>query len=151
MDTQIVFETKNLKRYKFPTHINDLIIDRTQASFSEVFMVEVEPGKSVHHHKHDDTEQIFYIIKGAGLLSIGEDKEEFNIKPGDVVRIPVSHYHSIRNASGTTLQYLSIDCFGSGTPDEASWDEHVKVMCATNGWDYSAVVSSGRGPFLASK
>ena len=68
MNSQIVFETKNLKRYKFPTHINDLVIDRTQASFSEVFMVEVEPGKSVHHHKHDDTEQIFYMIKGSWVL-----------------------------------------------------------------------------------
>ncbi len=146
MNSQIVFETKNLKRYKFPTHINDLVIDRTQASFSEVFMVEVEPGKSVHHHKHDDTEQIFYMIKGSGVLLIGEEKKEFHIKPGDVVRIPVSYYHSIRNDYETTLRYLSIDCFGSKLPDENSWDDHVKVMCETNGWDYEEVVSSGPIP-----
>ena len=143
MNTQIIFDTRNIKRYKFPTHINDLIIDRTQASHSEVFMVEVEPGKSVHHHKHDDTEQIFYIIKGAGILLIGEEKKESHIKPGDIIRIPVSFYHSIRNDYETTLTYLSVDCFGSGSPDEESWDDHVKVMCETNGWDYKAVVSSG--------
>jgi|GEM_PF-6925024 len=45
--TQFVFETTNLKRYQFPTHINDIIVDRAQASNSEVFMVYVEPGKSV--------------------------------------------------------------------------------------------------------
>ena len=146
MDPQIVFETKNLKRYKFPTHINDLVIDRTQASYSEVFMVEVEPGKSVHHHKHDDTEQVFYIIKGAGILLCGEEKKELLIKPGDVIRIPVSFYHSIRNDHDTNLMYLSVDCFGSGSPDEASWDEHVRVMCETRGWDYESVVTSGPEP-----
>ncbi len=146
MDLQIIFETRNMKRYRFPTHINDLIVDRTQASYCEVFMVEVEPGKSVHHHKHDDTEQIFYVIKGAGILLIGKEKKEFHVKPGDVIRIPVGHYHSIRNDYETTLSYLSIDCFGPGSPDEDSWDEHVKVMCEANGWDYEEVVSSGRGP-----
>ena len=142
MYSQIVFDTRNIKRYRFPTHINDLLIDRTQASHSEVFIVEVEPGKSVHHHKHDDTEQIFYIIKGAGILMAGEEKKEARIKPGDVIRIPVSMYHSIRNDCETTLSYLSIDCFGAGKPEEGSWDEHVKVMCKTNGWDYDEVVSS---------
>ena len=146
MNPQIIFETKNIKRYKFPTHINDLIVDRTRASFCEVFMVEVEPGKSVPHHKHDDTEQIFYVIKGAGILSFGENKEEFPIKPGDVIRIPVAHYHSIRNDYETTLAYLSVDCFGAKKPDEDSWDNHVKVMCETHGWDYEKVISSGPAP-----
>ena len=142
MNSQIIFDTRNIKRYKFPTHINDLIIDRTQASCCEVFMVEVEPGKSVHHHKHDDAEQIFYIIKGAGILLTGKEKKEFHIKPGDVIRIPVSFYHSIRNEYETTLAYLSIDCFGSKVPHEESWDDHVKVMCETNGWDFEEVISS---------
>jgi hypothetical protein len=34
-----VFPTENLLRYKFPTHINDLVMDRSEAQFSEVFMV----------------------------------------------------------------------------------------------------------------
>jgi quercetin dioxygenase-like cupin family protein len=142
MDTKYVFETTELKRYKFPTHINDIVVDRAQASHSEVFMVIVEPGKSVHHHKHDDTEQIFYLIHGTGILSIGEEKKEYPVKPGDVVRIPVSTWHSIRTDGDTAIMYLSIDCFGSKTPLELTWDEHARVMCRENGWDYDKVISS---------
>lgn len=143
MDAKYVFETRNLKRYRFPTHINDLVIDRANASYSEVFMVLVEPGKSVHHHSHSDTEQIFYMIRGTGILCIGEEMKEYPVKQGDVVRIPVSILHSIRPDGDETIQYLSIDCFGSGTPEEPSWDEHVKVVCETKGWDYASVVASG--------
>jgi hypothetical protein len=31
-----VFDTDNLKRYVFPTHINDIVVDRKDASTSEV-------------------------------------------------------------------------------------------------------------------
>ena len=136
MKEQYVFETNNLKRYKFPTHINDLVVDRADASQSEVFMVIVEPGKSVHHHMHDDTEQIFYIIKGTGILSIGENKTEYPVKPGDVVRMPLSTLHSIRTDTDEAIHYLSVDCFGSKPPNEPTWDEHARVMCRENGWDY---------------
>lgn len=140
--SQYVFETTNLYRYEFPTHINDIIVDRAQASNSEVFMVYVEPGKSVHHHKHDDTEQIFYMLEGTGILSIGENMEEHKVKPGDIIRIPVSVLHSIRTDSETTIKYLCVDCFGGKARLEPTWDEHVRVVCKENGWDYDKVVSS---------
>jgi len=138
---QFVFPTDHLKRYKFPTHINDIIIDRVQSSFSEVFMVVIEPDKAPPFHKHDDTEQVFYVVEGTGVLTIGDKKEQYNVKPGDVVRIPVSTYHSIRADKNNTLRYLCVDCFGGGKTSEPTWDDHVKVLCKTNGWDYSKVVS----------
>ena len=85
---EYVFLTQHLKRYRFPTHINDIIIDRAQSTQSEVFMVVVEPEKAPPFHKHDDTEQVFYVIEGTGVLTIGEKKEQHTVKPGDVVRIP---------------------------------------------------------------
>ena len=142
MEKQYVFETENLKRYSFPTHINDLVVDRALASHSEVFIVIVEPGKSVHHHQHEDTEQVFYMIHGTGILSIGEDKKEYPVKPGDVVRIPVSTLHSIRPDTDEEIRYLSVDCFGPMTPLEPTWDEHAKAVCREKGWDFDEVVSS---------
>jgi len=137
---QFVFSTEHLKRYKFPTHINDIIIDRVQSSFSEVFMVVIEPEKAPPFHKHDDTEQVFYVVDGTGVLTIGDKKEQYNVKPGDVVRIPVSTFHSIRADKEKTLRYLCVDCFGGNPTAESTWDDHVKVLCKTNGWDYSKVV-----------
>jgi len=138
---QFVFSTEKLKRYTFPTHINDLVIDRAKSSMSEVFMVIVEPGKTVMHHKHDDTEQIFYILEGMGTLLIGQEKKEYKLKVGDVVRIPVSTWHSARTDTNMPLKYLCVDCFGGSTM-EPTWDEHVKVVCKSHNWDYEKVVNA---------
>lgn len=138
---QFVFSTDNLKRYKFPTHINDIIIDRAYSSYSEAFMVIIEPQKAPPFHKHDDTEQVFYMIEGTGVLTIGDNKDQYPVKPGDVVRIPVSTYHSIESDKERTLRYLRVDCFGDRPAAEPTWDAHTRVLCETNGWDYSKVVS----------
>lgn len=43
--SKYVFPTKETVHYRFPTHTNDLIMDRSQAETSEAFMVILEPGK----------------------------------------------------------------------------------------------------------
>src|SRR5687768_15579569 len=121
---KFVFPPKNLIRYQFPTHINDLIIDRAESSFSEVFMVLIKPDEAPLYHKHDDTEQVFYIIEGTGVLTVGEQREQFAVKPGDVVRIPLSTLHSIKADSKQTLKYLCVDCFGGRPENEPTWDDH---------------------------
>ena len=137
-----VFPTHNPIRYKFPTHINDLVMDRAEARFSEVFIVIIEPDKAPPVHKHDDTEQIFYIIQGEGTLFIGkESPDAIQVSLGDVVRIPVGAWHTIQADKGDTLKYLAIDCFGSiRNPDEPTWDSHVRVLCEEQGWDYESVL-----------
>jgi len=139
-----VFSTSKVKRYRFPTHINDLVLDRSEAKNSEVFVVVVEPGKAAPLHKHDDTEQIFYVLEGEGTLFIGRDGEKHAVRPGDVVRIPPSTWHTIRSDGGTTLRYLAVDCFGGArAQDEPTWDAHVRAVCRQQGWDYTRVVEGG--------
>ena len=137
-----VFSTKNLQRYKFPTHINDLVMDRSEARFSEVFVVIIEPDKAPPLHKHDDTEQIFYVIGGTGTLQIGKEQErKMQVSTGDLVRIPVGAWHSIKADQGDTIKYIAVDCFGSiRNQDEPTWDSHVRVLCKEQGWDYENVL-----------
>ena len=71
---QYVFGTSHLKRYEFPTHINDIVVDRGEAKVSEVFVVVIHPGSAPPLHKHDDTEQVFYVLEGRGTLTVGEDR-----------------------------------------------------------------------------
>ncbi|MCX7838955.1 MAG: dihydroxy-acid dehydratase [Anaerolineae bacterium] len=82
-----VFNTNHTTRYRFPTHVNELVLDRADAETSEVFIVVLEPGEAPPLHVHHDTEQIFYILEGNGLLQIGESVERYAVKPGDVVVI----------------------------------------------------------------
>jgi len=84
-----VFSTSETIRYRFPTHINDLVMNRSEAETTEVFTVVLEPGEAVNVHIHHDTEQIFYMIQGTGVLRIGEDcSQQFPVKPGDVCVFP---------------------------------------------------------------
>jgi mannose-6-phosphate isomerase-like protein (cupin superfamily) len=138
---QFVFSTSKTKRYRFPTHTNELVLDRAEAQTSEVFVVVLEPGEAPPLHQHDDTEQAFYILEGEGILRIGSEQKEFAVRPTDVVRIPPAVLHSIRCAGQKPLRYLAIDCFTAGRPkDEPTWDSHARTMCRQRGWDYDKVV-----------
>jgi quercetin dioxygenase-like cupin family protein len=137
---QYVFSTTDTVRYRFPTHINDLVLDRAQAATSEVFVVVLEPGEAPPLHKHDDTEQVFYILSGKGRLEIGSERQPHSVMPGDVVRVPPSTLHRIECVGREALRYLAIDCFINGRPkDEPTWESHVKVVCDNNGWRFGDV------------
>jgi mannose-6-phosphate isomerase-like protein (cupin superfamily) len=135
-----VFSSNETKRYRFPTHINDLVMDRSQATASEVFFVMIEPGGAPPLHQHDDTEQIFFVLQGKGELEIGSEPEQFPVSPGDIVRIPVATPHTIHCVSEETLRYLAIDCFPGSRPGaEPTWDAHVRTVCREQGWRYDEV------------
>lgn len=136
-----VFSTTGTVRYRFPTHTNDLVMDRSEAETSEAFMVVLEPGESPPLHQHDDTEQVFYIVRGNGTLYIGAaEDQQFRVTPGDLVRIPRGTPHRIRCQGSDPLVYLSVDCFVAGRPHgESTWESHVRAICRQNGWDFDKV------------
>lgn len=135
-----VYETAGLKRYRFPTHVNELVMDRSEASCSEVFVVVLRPGEAPPLHKHDDTEQVYYLLDGEGTLSIGQERSGHPVMAGQVVVVPPGTWHSIR-AEGGPVRYLAVDCFVSREGrQEATWDEHVRAVCRQQGWNYSEVV-----------
>ncbi len=116
-----VFSTTDVTRYAFPTQFTDLVMDRSEAEASEVFIVELQPGQAPPVHKHDETEQVFFILEGQGILQIDREQEH-PVSPGDVVRIPPHTWHSIRATGDATLRYLAIDAFLGGRPkDEPTW------------------------------
>lgn len=139
--TRYVFDSRSVTRYRFPTHTNDLIMDRADAATSEAFYVILEPGESPPVHVHADAEQLFFILEGTGELGVGPGAADRHpLRPGDFVRTPPGTPHAVSCPGPARLVYLSIDCFVAGPdPDEPTWDEHVRRMCALNGWDVDAV------------
>jgi mannose-6-phosphate isomerase-like protein (cupin superfamily) len=138
---QYVFDTREVVRYRFPTHTNDLIMDRRDGAASEAFFVILEPGEAPPLHVHDGVEQVFYILEGEATMTVGRDPAEtVDLRVGDFVRTPPGVPHAVRCSGTSRFVYLSIDCFTAGKPaDEPTWDSHVRVMCAENGWDFDAV------------
>jgi mannose-6-phosphate isomerase-like protein (cupin superfamily) len=139
--TQYVFDTRRPTRYRFPTHTNDLIMDRAEGSAAEAFFVILAPGEAPPLHVHEDAEQVFFVLEGEASMTVGrEDPEVVRLRAGDFVRTPPGRAHAVRNDGPGRFVYLSIDCFVAGPPPaEPTWDSHVRAMCATNGWDYDAV------------
>jgi mannose-6-phosphate isomerase-like protein (cupin superfamily) len=151
-----VFDTRKVIRYRFPTHTNDLIMDRRDGAASEAFYVILEPGEAPPVHVHADAEQVFYILEGEGSMALGRDdaddaRETVELRVGDFVRTPPGTYHAVRCTGDSRLVYLSIDCFTAGPPAaEPTWDSHVRAMCAEHGWDFDSVklgtIDSDIGP-----
>jgi mannose-6-phosphate isomerase-like protein (cupin superfamily) len=136
-----VFSTSDTTTYRFPTHTNLLVMDRADATASESFISLMEPGESPPLHKHDDTEQVFFVLSGEGRLEIGEDAQDHGpIRPGDLVRIPPGTYHRVPCVGDEPLRYLVVDVFPGGRPaHEPTWESHVRVVCDANGWAFDDV------------
>ncbi len=136
-----VFSTTDTTRYRFPTHANELVMDRAEAVASESFISVMEPGEAPPLHKHDDTEQVFFVLSGRGRVEIGEGAEDQGeIGPGDLVRIPPGTLHRVPCVGDEPLRYLVVDCFPGGRPThEPTWESHVRVICEQQGWSFDEV------------
>ena len=144
--TRYVFRARDTIRYRFPTHTNDLIMDRRDGAASEAFFVILEPGEAPPFHVHPDAEQVFFVLEGEAEMTVRapDGAETVALAPSDFVRTPPGLAHAVRNTGSARFVYLSIDCFTAGpSADEPTWDAHVRAMCQLNGWDFDAVK---RGP-----
>jgi mannose-6-phosphate isomerase-like protein (cupin superfamily) len=136
-----VFKTDETTTYRFPTHTNLLVMDRSEATASESFISVMEPGEGPPLHRHDDTEQVFFVLSGRGRLEIGPNADDHGpLVPGDLVRIPPGTLHRVPCVGDEPLRYLVVDVFPGGRPPhEPTWESHVRVVCDANGWSFGDV------------
>ena len=147
MTMRYVFKVDDAKRYAFPTHINDIVLDRAEASTSEVLHVVILPGHATPSHLHNDMEQVYHVLEGKGVLEVGTPAAEFTMTPGDVVRIPPCTLHQIKCSGEVPLRYLAVDCFLRGRPAaEPTWRSHVEAICRDQGWKMEEVLAGRFAP-----
>jgi len=65
---------------------------------------EIASGTSTHLHYHRRSEELYYIVAGQGLMTLGA--EEFIVTVGDTVCIPPGTAHCISNTGTTSLRIL---------------------------------------------
>lgn len=149
---KFVFSTRETIGYRFPTHSARLVMDRSEAEASEAFLVVLAPGEAPPLHVHADTEQVFYVLKGAGELQVDASSgPRFPVQAGDLVRIPPRTHHRVMCRSAEPLVYLTVDCFLGGRPtDEPTWEDHLRNVCVENKWEFANVREdkSGRAPHV---
>ena len=67
--------------------------------------VEGKPESEQGRHAHPDSEQVYVIVVGKGLMHVaGEDKQ---VEAGTLVLVPAGAPHSIRNVGAERLVYIS--------------------------------------------
>jgi mannose-6-phosphate isomerase-like protein (cupin superfamily) len=62
------------------------------------------PGGATTPHYHPQTEEIYYILSGAGRMRVGHETRD--VGPGDAIAIPPGQIHQIENTGRDTLLFL---------------------------------------------
>jgi mannose-6-phosphate isomerase-like protein (cupin superfamily) len=55
-------------------------------------------------HVHEATEEVFYFIRGTGLVTLGE--KEISVQAGSVIAVPAGVRHGVRNTGKDILQHV---------------------------------------------
>jgi mannose-6-phosphate isomerase-like protein (cupin superfamily) len=84
------------------------LIDRTTSPITQCSLAEemLPPGCAVTPHHHRDLEEIYYIVSGAGLMTVGENSRE--VGAGDAVYIPRGHRHSLKNTGTEPIKLILV-------------------------------------------
>jgi mannose-6-phosphate isomerase-like protein (cupin superfamily) len=84
------------------------LIDRTTSEVERCSLAEeiLPPGAAVGRHYHLETEEIYYILSGAGRMTVGAEQRE--VSAGDAVLIPRGAPHTLSNTGSEPLTLLLV-------------------------------------------
>lgn len=68
-------------------------------------VIEYEPYRTSNMHSHEDQEEVFYCIDGAGEIIV--DGEKVPIEPGTTVYVAPTKLHQVINTTDKVLKVLS--------------------------------------------
>ena len=69
--------------------------------------VHLESGATQPRHSHESSEQIWYAVKGRGVLLLADNEEKL-FDAGDVVRFGDGDIHGLHNDSDEEFIYISV-------------------------------------------
>ena len=84
------------------------LIDRTTAPINQCSLAEetLPPGATVAPHHHEVLEEIYYVLAGAGVMTI--DDEQRAVGAGDAIYIPRRARHTLTNTGAEPMRILLV-------------------------------------------
>jgi mannose-6-phosphate isomerase-like protein (cupin superfamily) len=84
------------------------LIDRTTSPLTQCSLAEetLPPGRSVTPHHHEALEEIYYILRGSGVMTIGDESRE--VGAGDAICIPKNNRHTLANTGSEEMKILLV-------------------------------------------
>jgi len=64
----------------------------------------VPPKSEIANHKHEDSEEWYFFVKGTGVMYL--DGDEHIVKPGDLILTQAGGEHGFINTSGDFTEFL---------------------------------------------
>ncbi len=97
-----------------------LVTRQTVGADDTVFGVTYFPPGSRHEiHRHENAEEVEYLIAGEGVARVGEDDVAMGV--GDAVFVPRNDYHGFRNTSETETAVMIWSYAGAASLEEAGY------------------------------
>jgi mannose-6-phosphate isomerase-like protein (cupin superfamily) len=84
------------------------LIDRTTSEITQCSLAEetLPPGCAVTPHRHRQIEEIYYIVSGRGLMTVGDETRE--VGAGDAVYIPRGNRHTLKNTGADPIKVVLV-------------------------------------------
>ena len=98
------------------------LIDRTTSGITACSLAEeiLPPGRAVIPHRHRQIEEIYYIVSGNGVMTVGGERRE--VGPGDAIYIPRETRHTLENTGDAPIRLLLV-CGPAFFYDDSVFDE----------------------------
>lgn len=85
------------------------------AGWRYVEEVMLDAGSSCGEHHHHDTEELYYVYRGAGVMHI--NGTTVSLRVGDLMCVPLGSRHSVAAAPDQELAFLVVEVYPPGPPD----------------------------------
>src|SRR3954468_645926 len=84
------------------------LVDRTTSNIERCSLAEevLPAGAAVGRHHHIETEEVYYILNGAGRMTVGDETRD--VAAGDAIFIPRGHVHSLENTGREPMTILLV-------------------------------------------
>jgi len=78
--------------------------DQTAGAAITVGYTVVYPQCSTRGHAHGDREEVYVVVRGRGIVTVGD--EEFAVQADDTLYVPPGPHHTARNPYPAPLEYF---------------------------------------------
>jgi mannose-6-phosphate isomerase-like protein (cupin superfamily) len=84
------------------------LIDRTTTGITQCSLAEelLPPGCAVTPHHHLQIEEIYYVVEGRGLMTVGDEVRQ--VEAGDAIYIPHGHRHTLENTGSEAIRLILV-------------------------------------------
>ena len=84
------------------------LIDRTTSGITQCSLAEemLPPGCTVTPHYHREIEEIYYVVSGRGVMTVGDEISEVNA--GDAVYVPRGRRHTLQNIGSEPIKLILV-------------------------------------------